>query len=216
MDETKAANLEPYYFADRSDILAFVPDGVGRVLDIGCAGGRFGSEVKSRGAQVWGIEMVPEAAYEAATRLDRVLQGTFRDVEDQLQGELFDLITFTDVLEHMTDCEEVLRDVRKYLAPGGRVLASLPNIRHWPELLTIFWRGDFPYQDSGIFDRTHVKFFTQKSMLRMFDQCGYNVETCEGINGFVGGKLPLANFLTRGRFKDCAFLQFAILARPRS
>lgn len=216
MDSSNGGSLGPYHLSSRSELSKFIPEGIKRALDVGCAAGRFGAEIKAKGAEVWGIEPNPVAASEAKALLDRVFTGTFREFDGELPVGGFDLISFTDVLEHMPDCEQVLVDVQKLLAPGGRVLVSLPNIRHWPALLTIFWRGDFPYQEQGIFDRTHMRFFTHESMLRMFEECGYEVEVCEGINGHVSGKLPLANFLTGGRFWDSAFLQFAILAKPKS
>lgn len=203
-----------YYEADRSDLEPFVPAGVKRALDIGCASGTFGTILKKTGAEVWGIEPT-EAAEKAKTRIDKVLHGTYREVQDQLPRAHFDLVCFTDVLEHMDDCFTVLREVRGLLAPNGQVLVSLPNLRHWPALMRLFWHGDFPYQDSGVFDRTHLRFFTKTSMVRMFTDCGYDISLCEGINPIVGPKLRLANFLTGGRFEDCAYLQYVIVASPK-
>lgn len=207
--------FELYFRSKRTEVVQFVPGGVKRALDVGCASGGFGSELKEKGIEVWGIEPNPEAASEAAGRLDKVLTGTYETCAAELPEGYFDLITFNDVFEHIADCDHVLRDVRRFLAPGGSVLASLPNIRHWAALMTIVWQGDFPYQDEGIFDRTHMRFFTRKSMLRMFEECGYEVVSCEGVNGQNKGKLPMVNFLTRGRFRDSVYLQYVILARPQ-
>lgn len=206
--------MPSYYEADRSDLLPFLPERIGRALDVGCASGTFGLLLKERGAEVWGIEPT-EAAHKAAGRLDRVIHGTFRDAESELPPASFDLVSFTDVLEHLDDCVQTLADVKALLSPGGKVLASLPNLRYWPAFMRLVWHADFPYEDSGIFDRTHLRFFTRKSMLRMFEECGYQVHLCEGIHPMIGPKLRLANFLTRGRFADCAFMQYVILASPK-
>jgi 2-polyprenyl-3-methyl-5-hydroxy-6-metoxy-1,4-benzoquinol methylase len=214
MPSAGSAEFDHYFRASRPEVARLIPDGVKTALDVGCAAGGFGSGMKKLGIEVWGIEPNPEAFEEASQRLDCVLRGTYREVESELPEGRFDLIVFNDVLEHMADCFEVLSDVKRLLSPTGRVLASIPSIRHWPALMTILWRGDFPYQDQGTFDRTHLRFFTHKSMMRMFEECGYEVERCEGINGFVGRKLRIANFLTRGRFWESEFLQFAILAKP--
>jgi len=215
MTDNSQAEFTHYFRANRPEMAQFVPDGVTRALDVGCASGGFGSELKAKGIEVWGIEPNSTAAGEASAQLDKVLVGTFHDVAPDLPNGHFDLITFNDVLEHIADCDQVLRDVRQLLTPGGHVLVSLPNVRYWLALMTIFWQRDFPYQDEGVFDRTHLRFFTHKSMMRMFEECGYEVVLCKGINGRNEGKLPIVNFLTRGRFWDSEFLQFAILARPR-
>lgn len=222
MPEGDAA-FDLYYRSNRSEVAAFLPQRIGRALDIGCAGGRFAAGLKTRPRpdgpgepEVWGIEPNPAVADEASARLDRFLLGTFREVEGQLPDKGFDLIVCNDVLEHMADVFEVLPDLKRYLTPDGKIVASIPNVRSWPALMTIFWHGDFPYQEEGIFDRTHLRFFTHRSILRMFEVAGYQVERCEGINRMVGRKLRIANFLTRGRFWDSAFLQFVVVARPKT
>ena len=204
-----------YYRSNRPELAKFVPEGIHRALDVGCASGGFGSELKSHGIEVWGIEPNPAAAEEAISKLDKVIVGGFRVAEPHLPQGTFDLVCFNDVLEHIADCDQVLRSVVPLLSEGGHVLASLPNLRYWAALMTIFWQGDFPYQDEGVFDRTHLRFFTHRSMRRMFEECGYDIVKCEGINGLNSGKLPLANFLSRGKFWDSEFMQFAILARPK-
>jgi 2-polyprenyl-3-methyl-5-hydroxy-6-metoxy-1,4-benzoquinol methylase len=216
MDTDRLEDVKPYYKNPRPDVMPFVPRGVNRVLDVGCGAGAFGEAIREElGATVWGIEIVPEMAQLASERLDRVFVGDAIERFAEIPDAAFDLVTFNDALEHMADPWAVLVATRRLLAPEGRVLASLPNIRYWDALLEITRNADFPYQDFGIFDRTHLRFFTHKSMRRLFEESGYVVERQEGINPTPSRKLRMLNLLTRGRHDDCRFLQFVLLARPK-
>jgi 2-polyprenyl-3-methyl-5-hydroxy-6-metoxy-1,4-benzoquinol methylase len=197
----------------RPEVLRHVPAEARRVLDVGCWRGAFGAALRERGAEVWGVEQVGEAADVARERLDRVETGTLEAVMPDLPSGTFDLITFNDVLEHLAWPQDVLRDCARLLAPGGRVLAAIPNIRHWPALMEIVNQGDFPYAESGVFDRTHLRFFTRKSIPRLFEEAGYEVEALHPENAMEGRKLKLLNLITRGKFEDCKYLHFVVLAR---
>jgi 2-polyprenyl-3-methyl-5-hydroxy-6-metoxy-1,4-benzoquinol methylase len=212
-----SANHQPHDYEDaqREEVLSLVPRGVSRVLDVGCHRGAFGKALKDReGCEVWGVEPIQDTAEVARQRLDRVLVGMIEQVMPELPPASFDLITFNDALEHMAWPDEVLRSCKPLLAPEGAVLASIPNIRFWPAMMEIVKNADFPYADSGIFDRTHLRFFTKRSIPRLFDQAGYRIEALQGINLMEGWKLKALNAATRGRFDDCRYLQFGVLARP--
>lgn len=146
-----------------------------RVLDVGCGGGEVGAALKHMGCYVVGIEKNPELAERASKVLDRVLVG---DVEnDELLEQVsdtFDVIVFGDVLEHLIDPEAVLRKIRDYLRDGGFVVVSVPNIGYWRARGKILL-GKFEYSDSGVFDRTHLRFFTYDSAKRMIESCGFKV-----------------------------------------
>src|SRR6266404_6550133 len=99
----RAINYPEYYQCDRAEMLPFVPQSVSRVLEVGCGAGRFGAEIRrSRKAEVWGIEAIPEIAAQAAERLDRVLTKNIEDGALELPSDYFDCIIFNDVLEHLT------------------------------------------------------------------------------------------------------------------
>lgn len=210
-----------YRRQSRSEMLEFVPTSAKRVIDIGCGAGFFGAEIKRRyGAEVWGLELDAEAAEEAATRLDRVVVGKVEDFIAGLPDGYFDVIACNDVLEHLVDPRGVLVALKAKLNGGGMVVASLPNIRYFPALKTILVDGDFPWEDQGIFDRTHLRFFTRLSMQRMFDDAGYTVERLEGINP-ISKRSQLRSFkrwnrLLMGRLDDCRFIQYAICARANT
>lgn len=202
-----------YFRAPRAEMLPFVPTSVDRVLEVGCAEGAFGAELKLRfGAEVWGIEVNPDAAQRAAAVIDRVLTG---DVDEQamtLPDSHFDAIVCNDVLEHLVDPTTALTLLRGKLRPGGVVIASIPNIRYFPALGEILLRRDFPAEDAGVFDRTHVRFFTRKSIVRMFTDAGYDVRRMKGINTRVKPAGLIAAVVSLGYFADGFHQQYACVA----
>jgi 2-polyprenyl-3-methyl-5-hydroxy-6-metoxy-1,4-benzoquinol methylase len=131
------------------------------VLDVGCAEGYLVRELKGRGCAVVGLEADPAAAAAARAWCDEVVEGDAEDdaVRARVAGP-FDRVLFGDVLEHLRDPAAVLRWSRGVLAPGGRAVVSLPNVAHWTARRQLA-RGRFPREDHGLFDRTHLRFFTR-------------------------------------------------------
>jgi len=168
---------EPHPYGDweRGDVSPFIPPTVRSVLDVGCSFGAFGLGLKRDrpGIEVWGLEPNVEAATVARARLDRVVIGRFpADAPDRL----FDCIVFNDVLEHLEDPWSVLKHVKSLLSPGGCVVASLPNIRHFSVLVPLVLKGRWTYRDVGILDRTHLRFFTRSTMVELFESTGWRVD----------------------------------------
>ena len=204
-----------YYARPRPEMLAFVPARARRILDVGCGQGCFAARLKSdRSADVWGVEIDPIAAGMAAERLDRVLTGDALDLAPTLPDGHFDCIVLSDVLEHLARPETLLRLLRPKLAAGGVVVASIPNVRHFPELWRLVFRGEWEYTDEGLLDRSHLRFYTRRSMRRLFTDAGYRVLRQEGITPTRSWKFRLANLATLGRLGDTRFLQFACVAEP--
>ncbi len=207
--------VKPYYQNPRLEMLDAVPASVRLALDVGCGAGAFGSVLKAaRGATVWGIELSPEMAAHARTRLDEVREGDAIEQLRMLPAGHFDLVSCNDVLEHLAEPGDALREIRRVLAPGGHLLMSLPNIRYWDAFKRIAFDADFPQEDFGIFDRTHLRFFTEKSMGRFVAENGYAVVSMTGLHPTPSRVLRLVNLVTRNRYADCQFLQYRILARP--
>jgi 2-polyprenyl-3-methyl-5-hydroxy-6-metoxy-1,4-benzoquinol methylase len=217
MRQTAAAAAKDQYFREsRPEMLRFGPEDARRVLEIGCAEGTFAASVKKRNAaEVWGIEFDADAAEHAATLLDRVFTGDADAVLATIPDAHFDAIICNDVLEHLREPQATLTTLRAKLAPGGVVVASLPNIRHLAALSTVLFRRDFPQEDFGIFDRTHLRFFTRKSMRRLFDDAGFELRTIKGVNGFCGPLGALVLVLSLGFFADGFFLQYACVASAK-
>jgi 2-polyprenyl-3-methyl-5-hydroxy-6-metoxy-1,4-benzoquinol methylase len=155
-------------------ITALVPEN-SRVLEFGCATG-YMSEVlrKRRACTVTGIEIVPKAAAEAADHCDRIIVGDAEelDFDELFDEEEFDVVLFADVLEHLRDPGRVLRRVRPFLPPGGVVIASIPNVAHGSLRIALL-AGAFRYQEHGLLDKTHLRFFTRESIQDLFEANGY-------------------------------------------
>jgi SAM-dependent methyltransferase len=182
---------DAYYDRVREELLDLIETPPRAVLDVGCGGGATDAELKRRfpGARVIGIETVAAAAERAEARLDRVIRADVETLDFAAAGiapGALDLIIVADVLEHMYDPWHTLEKLRPLLGPGGRVLASIPNVRNlW--LLEKIVRGAFDYGDEGLLDITHIRFFTVAEMRALFADTGYTVEriTCN-----VDGNLP--------------------------
>lgn len=144
-----------------------------RVLEVGCATGYFTKVLAERGCKVIGMEIEPEAAKLAEQWAERVVVGNADDSEpwDLVDDESFDVITFGDVLEHLRDPLIVLRRAVTKLKPAGFIVTSLPNIAHGDVRLSLL-RGAFRYSDTGLLDRTHVRFFTLETVRELLAEAG--------------------------------------------
>ena len=215
LEEKYSAKDADYYGQVRGELLPFIPADARTVLDVGCAGGNFGKNLKAqRSCEVWGIEPSTDAAEMARTYLDNVVTGTFQDALPKLGDKHFDAICFNDVLEHMPNPEDALRALKPRLSERGRVIASIPNILFFPVIKEIILEQDFHYREFGVLDNTHLRFFTKKSMTRMFQDCGFEIERMVGINAVVSRKFEILNLLLFNRLKDWRFTQFVVVARP--
>jgi len=170
-----------YYGFTRPEVQRLVSRRAKRVLDVGCAGGRVGAGIKERqGAEVWGIECNPQAAAAARNLLDRVVEAPVEQAFAQLPQGYFDSIILADVLEHLVDPAAVLAGLSEKLTPTGELIVSLPNVGHWSVLQGLL-EGSWEYQDAGILDRTHLKFFTKKSALALFGAAGFAITSVTPI-----------------------------------
>jgi 2-polyprenyl-3-methyl-5-hydroxy-6-metoxy-1,4-benzoquinol methylase len=155
-------------------VFGLIPSRSRRVLEVGCASGRLGEAVKRRNGECRyvGIEVFDSAASAAREKLDQVFLADVEKFEwSRLAGETFDCIVFADVLEHLYDPGEVLRSAVRLLVPGGSVVCSVPNAAHWFMVFGLM-RGQLNYADSGILDRTHIRFFTDRSIVEFLKQHG--------------------------------------------
>ncbi len=147
-----------------------------RVLDVGCSSGYLGAALACPGRTVTGVERDPEAARVASERLDEVvvadLDGT--PLRELFAGRQFDAVVLGDILEHLADPEAALRDAVELLAPGGAVVASIPNVAHGALRLALL-QGRWRYRDEGLLDRTHIRFFTRASVLELVHGAGLAV-----------------------------------------
>jgi predicted TPR repeat methyltransferase len=169
-----------YYLYSRPEVRALVPKSAQRVLDIGCGAGALGAELKKDlGCEVWGVEFQEDVAEQARSRLDHVLSGDIFRLADRLPSGGFDTVILADVLEHVIDGDGLLGIVKDKLAPGGRLVLSLPNIAHWSIVVGLM-QGQWEYTDEGLLDRTHLRFFTPASAKGMLSRNGFTAEVASG------------------------------------
>ncbi len=207
-----------YFTCPRKEMLSLIPLNCKTLLDIGCGAGVFGSLVKKMvGAEIWGIDPSPSIVEIAPRVLDHFFNEFFSDKLD-LPKFYFDVITFNDSLEHFPDPFPALEVCRSLLKPGGIIVCSIPNVRYIENLKHLLLDMDWKYEDSGIRDQTHLRFFTKKSIMRMFDEAGYKVESINGINQrywwWNGKRFILVRVLLGKWFLDMNYLQFAVVATP--
>jgi SAM-dependent methyltransferase len=146
-----------------------------RVLEFGCATGYMSQVLRDRlGATVVGVELQAEAAQEAMAHCERVLVGDAEelDLEAELGGERFDAVLFADVLEHLRDPASLLRRVRPFVADGGSVIASIPNVAHASVRMALL-AGSFRYREQGLLDEMHLRFFTREGIQDLLEGSGY-------------------------------------------
>jgi SAM-dependent methyltransferase len=156
-----------------------VPRSAKVLLDVGCSNGSLGEALRAQvpGRTVWGIEADPAFSEEASRRIDKVIQADLDrlDWPGAFPAQHFDCLIFADVLEHLLDPWTVLRRATEVLLPGGLVIISVPNVRHFSAIYSIAVRGTFPRRERGLFDRTHLRWFTLGDARALCQQAGLEV-----------------------------------------
>jgi SAM-dependent methyltransferase len=153
-----------------------------RVLDVGCATGYVAATLSDRGCTVVGIEGDPHAAEKARSVTERVVVGDLEDPAtiDSLGDDSFDVVLCGDVLEHLVDPIAVLRRAVEHLRPDGIVIVSVPNVAHADVRLNLL-QGRFPYTETGLLDRTHLRFYTASSARELLEHAGLLVVRTERV-----------------------------------
>jgi 2-polyprenyl-3-methyl-5-hydroxy-6-metoxy-1,4-benzoquinol methylase len=170
------------YIGHRADIQRLISPNAKSVLDVGCSTGMLGASIKAKTrAKVFGIELSEEMANQAVTRLDKVFVGDAEEIlcQGMLDGQQFDTIVFADVLEHLVNPWAVLRKAVNYLHSDGTIVASIPNIRHIDTIYHLVVKGYWPYRERGIHDQTHLRFFTRRNIVELFENAGLAIDRIE-------------------------------------
>lgn len=205
-----------YYHGERPEIAPFLPSNYKTVIEVGCGEGNFSKNLRP-GCEIWACEPNALAAREAEKKLTKVFVGRYEAIASKLPHEYFDLVICNDVIEHMTDHDWFFDSIVTKVKPSAVLVGSVPNIRHIRALIHLILKKDWQYKDSMAFDRTHLRFFTQKSLLRTFDTHGFVVEKFVGINGTKGALnhfvLFIFNLITFWQHSDIEHFQFAFRVR---
>lgn len=205
---------EGYYYNIRHEMLKYLPDNPKKIIDIGCGNGAFAEVLKNKtGAEVWGIEYMDNEAQLAKEKLYKVYSGKCEDYIDELPNNYFDVIYFNDVLEHLVDPFDVLDRIKYKLSDDGLVISSIPNLRSYDTFMKLLFKKDFKYDEDGILDKTHLRFFTKKSIRRIYEDLGYTIVTHEGINKTKSIRPILFNIPLLFTHMDMRDLQYATVAK---
>lgn len=210
-----------YYGRTRGDLLGLVPPlpPGSRVLELGCGEGALGAALRQRGLEVHGVEIVPAAAERAREVLDRVWNVDIEQTELDYPDGHFALLLCGDVLEHLRDPWQVLRRLRRLLAADGVLLVSVPNLQYFPVVVGLL-RGRFEYRESGVLDRTHLRFFTRREARRLFEISGFTVDAMPVRYPFRTAALRTVaralDLLSLGMLRGFLIGQIHVLGRPSS
>lgn len=171
--------FNPSYIGPRRDVVDLIPNGVNKLLDIGCSVGELGWNIKQKqkGVEVVGIEVNQQMAKTAKEKLNKVIVGNIEEIDlgAYFPLEYFDCIVFADVLEHLKDPWNVLKTCCTYLNTDGTIVASIPNIRHYTTAANLLFKGYWPYRERGIHDRSHLRFFTLRNIKELFEYANLEI-----------------------------------------
>ncbi len=173
--------IRAYYDRANPDLLNRLPLTAGKVLELGCGAGALAEAFRMRVPNVFyaGLELDPAAAKIAAERIDLVelFNADTDDIPESILAQApFDAVVFGDVLEHLRDPWATVRRFAELLAPNGTMLACIPNVQNWKVLQTLMTEG-FKFEDEGLFDRTHIRWFGLGNMVDLLRQAG--IQPCE-------------------------------------
>jgi SAM-dependent methyltransferase len=173
MDQT------PVHEHHNPDLLSLMPTHARCVIEVGCSSGALAREYKKRNGQCRyvGIEISPEYAKLARRYCDSVLEVDVEHAGSDFFADASgcDCWVFGDSLEHLRDPWSLLGKIRRMIPDDGRVVACIPNAQHWSLQARLSF-GDLRYEDSGLLDRTHLRWFTRSSMIEMFRAAGFGIE----------------------------------------
>ena len=166
-------------------VLSLVPPSAARILDVGCGTGVFGEQLRrQRERFVAGITYSAQEAELASKRLSQVYCADLTGFDFSSLGK-FDCVILSHILEHLQSPDELLDRIKIVLGPESVVVVALPNVVWWRQRLQ-FVIGRWRYQDWGILDRTHFRFFDKKSSAELLEDAGYEI-----IQSKKDGPFPL-------------------------
>lgn len=221
MEKFYTTKADVYFSGARTDLIALVPPKPeNRILEIGSGTGSTLMSLKNRqlAREVVGVELlVLEDSYQQAPEIDNMFIGDIEAMELPYPEDYFDVILCGDVLEHLSDPWSVLKRLYAYLKPGGKVIISLPNIREINAMVKIFFRGDFSYTGSGIFDETHLRFFCKRNMKDLVQSCGLDLVSVHTNLDLrpEAWRRKMLNRLSLGVFEQFLALQYILVAQKK-
>lgn len=210
-----------YFLNIRKELLDLIPieNRKGTMLEIGAASGDNSIYAKKNGyaENIYGIELFNmDSSNQQNELFDEFIIGNIEDLDLTFENEKFDVILAGDVLEHLVDPYIIVEKLNKYLKPNGVLISSIPNIRYFRVLNNIVIKGDFKYTEKGILDKTHLRFFTKKNILDLFNMNKYKVEKIESNLKYLNNKSALLNKITFELLEEFLTKQYFIVCKKNS
>ncbi|EQB35619.1 hypothetical protein M947_10075 [Sulfurimonas hongkongensis] len=222
MYEKKATN---YFQHARVELLNLIPvsNREGHLLEVGAAEGNTLIYAKEHGfaKEIYGVELCEIAnSNQDSKLLCEFIIGNIENMKLPFLESSFDVILCGDVLEHLVDPYTTLQKLKKYLKDDGVIIASLPNIREWKTMKKILFQGDFRYENSGILDKTHLRFFTKKNIIELFENQGFFIKNIISSNttsplGYLK-RLRLSRFIMKVFFEELITDQYYVVASKKT
>ncbi|MDP5097523.1 MAG: class I SAM-dependent methyltransferase [Flavobacterium sp.] len=188
-----------------------------KILEIGAAYGETLFYLKENriASEVVGVDLFEDLNNkENYKKIDRFIFGNIEQIDLVEYYDYFDIILLPDVLEHLLEPKPVLNKIKKYLKKDGKIIVSMPNIRHYSALIKIFIKGDFRYEESGIFDYTHLRFYCRKNIKELLETSGYKViKQQSSIKNYSGKSVTkIINMINFGLFEEFFSYQYFFVA----
>jgi len=205
-----------YFKNNRKEMIPLLPQQYSKVLEIGCGEGVFRQNL-SQDSEFWGVEPDRASAKVAAKKIETILIGTYEEMYNDIPNDYFDLVICNDVIEHLVDHDVFFQSIKKKLTKDGCLVASIPNVRYIKNLNELLVKKDWEYKSDGILDRTHLRFFTEKSLRRTIIDNGFVVDKFMGINPYKKKGFGVRRFLYNLAISllgaDLRYMQFGICIR---
>lgn len=213
--------IDKYFTWSRNEMVSLLPDNYLTVIEIGSGTGTFRQNLK-HDCEYWAIEPDSNAARECNenTNIKHVYNATYKQIVNELPENYFDLVICNDVIEHMDDHDWFLDSIKDKMKRGSCLVGSVPNAMYLKNFINFIFMKDWRYAESGVMDRTHLRFFTKKSLKRTLFDHGYKIDVFSGIkclircpgstrDYLIGAVGILVLILSAGYYRDCLCLQYA-------
>ncbi|MCB4790970.1 MAG: class I SAM-dependent methyltransferase [Elusimicrobia bacterium] len=199
----------------RKDILPLIREKVDTALEVGCSYGNTLSWLKQEGycKKAFGIEINENAAKIASQRLDGAYHGNIEKMDVPIAAGSIDLLLCLDVLEHLFDPWAALKKLKDLMSPNGTLIVSIPNVQHFSIVLPLFFKGQWDYSGSGTLDKTHLRFFTGRTLREMITNSGFQIEIIHTPS--IRGSRKLLNTLTFKVFQPLLVFQYLLRAKNK-
>ena len=203
-----------YFISDRKEMYAFMPESFSKVLEVGCGEGDFIAGLDCD--EKWGLDIDQKSVEVLKERGIKTIFGHYEEKYKELPDNYFDVIICNDVIEHMASHDFFFSSIKEKINENGCIIGSIPNVRLYKNLKHLLFEKDWKYTDEGIRDKTHLRFFTGKSLQRSLIENGLKIELFQGIRPSRKPLLRLFIALTLGKHKDICYQQFGFRVTKKS